>query len=78
MCTFGALGLSCEGPAEIFSQIGPVSVGREINFPTTDGDCGQNTHSHDTCARTAHHRTHRTDVSLTQHAWLKDGALWCL
>ena len=23
------------------------------------------------CARAAHHRTHRTDVSLTQHAWLK-------
>ena len=33
---------------EHFSQIGPVSVGREINFPTTDGGCRQNTHSHDT------------------------------
>ena len=25
-----------------------MSVGREINFPTTDGRCRQNTHSHDT------------------------------
>ena len=48
-----------------FSRIRPVSVDREINFPT-----------HDTfCARTAHHRTHRTDISLTQHAWLKNCAL---
>ena len=31
-----------------FSQIGPVSVGREINFLTTDGGCRQNTLSHDT------------------------------
>ena len=35
-------------PFVIFSQIGPVSVGRETNFPTTDGECGQNTHSHNT------------------------------
>ena len=31
-----------------FSELGPVSGGREINFPTTDGWCIQNTHSHDT------------------------------
>ena len=30
------------------SQIGPVSVGREMNFPTTDGVFRQNTYSHDT------------------------------
>ena len=29
------------------------------------------------CARTAHHRTHCTDVSLTQHAWLKSFAFVC-
>ena len=28
--------------------MGPVRVGWEINFPTTDGECRQNTHSHDT------------------------------
>ena len=33
---------------EKLSELGPVSVGREINFPTTDGWCGQNTHSHNT------------------------------
>ena len=26
-----------------FSQMRPVSVGREINFPTTDGECRHNT-----------------------------------
>ena len=26
-------------------------VGQEINFPTTDGGCRQNTHSHDTCVQ---------------------------
>ena len=55
-----------------FSQIGPVSVGREINFPTTDGVCRQDTHSHDTFVhvqriteRNAHSRSPR------EHAWLK-------
>ena len=32
-----------------FSQIGPVSVGREINFPTTDGECAQNTRTTHLC-----------------------------
>ena len=56
-----------------FSELGPVSVSREINFLTTDGVCRQNTHSHDTfvhvqliTARTAlmfHSRTTQTRVA---------------
>ena len=30
-----------------FSELEPVSVGGEVNFPTTDGWCGENSHSHD-------------------------------
>ena len=29
---------------DFFSELVPVSVGREINFPTTDRGCRQNTH----------------------------------
>ena len=59
-----------------FSELGPVSVGPEINFPTTDW-CGQNTHN---CARTAHHRTQCTStVTRTRVApgrTAQDCALW--
>ena len=60
-------------------ELGPVSVGREVNFPTTDGVRRQNTHSHDTfqhvqliTARTAH-----MFHSPREHAWLKSFALVC-
>ena len=50
-----------------FSQIGPLSVGREINFPTTDGGCRQNPLARHICARTAHHRTQCTST-VTHYA----------
>ena len=64
---------------KLFSQIGPVSVGRETNFPTTDGRCRQNAHSHDTFVH-VQRITERTAqmFSLTQHAWLKNCTHWCL
>ena len=55
----------------------PVSVGRQINFPTKDGGVDRTPLTRHILARTAHHRTHRTDVSLMQHAWLKSFALVC-
>ena len=61
---------------EQFSQIGPVSVGWETNFLTTDG-CVDRTPTRTThlCTQRA---PHRTEVSLTtEHAWLKSFALVC-
>ena len=43
-----------------------------------DGDVWGHPLARRNCARTAHQRTHRADISLTQHAWLKDCALQCL
>ena len=49
------------------------SVGREINFPTTDGECRQNTHSHDTFVHVQVIRTLPAQMfhSPSEHAWLK-------
>ena len=58
---------------EFFSESGPVSVDREINFPTTDGVCTQNTHSHNTFVHVQVIRTLPAQMchSPREHAWLE-------
>ena len=70
----------CRPFGKVFLRVRTI-FGWEINFPTPDGECRQNTHpARHNCARTAHHRTHCAST-VTHHANTRGSSRlpwWCV